>query len=63
MGVAVMANFRSRGRDLRGTAWGQVSMAWPGMQNVPPDFVLVEEAHQARHPNLGAELATRHVGG
>ena len=62
MGVAVMPNFVSRGRDFAAQLGPGVD-GMAGDAERAPDFVLVQQAHQARQPDLGAELATRHVGG
>src|ERR1700757_2940486 len=62
MRIAVMPNFVSRGCDFAAQLGpGVDSMA--GNAERAPDFVLVEQAHQARQPDLGAEFAARHVGG
>jgi hypothetical protein len=62
MGVAVMPNLVSRGRDFAAQLGPGID-GMAGNAERAPDFVLVEQAHQARQPDLGAELAARHVGG
>jgi hypothetical protein len=61
MSVAVMPDLVPRSRNFA-TQLGPGVDSMAGDTESAPDFVFVEQAHQARHPNLGAEFAARHVG-
>src|ERR1700731_3889783 len=62
VGVTVMTNLVSYRRDF-------AAEFGPGVDSMARDaerashLVLVEQMHQARHPDLRAELAPRHIGG
>src|SRR5712692_5893693 len=62
VGVTVMPNLVSRGRDFA----AELGPSVDGMARDAKcalDLVLVEKTHQARHSDLCAELAARHVSG